>query len=135
VVGADWGERMLHIKAHWHDGGSRFTKTHPWSSHRSTLGETTVNHRYFQHLDRGKDPQEFRPPEFYFHGYGLYEGAMMHRARLKIDTDGLFEPSTAEWALNQALQSRLPLEKAKPMSFLAAFKSKSKPLLSFFRAR
>jgi hypothetical protein len=39
IVGADWDGRILHMKAHWADGGPRFTKTHPWSKIVQILGK------------------------------------------------------------------------------------------------
>jgi hypothetical protein len=81
VVGADWDDRLEHIKRHWMKGGPRLTKRHPWMAEKASLDHIDTE-LYFKDLAHGKRPDTTRPSKFFFSGYQVYEAAIWHRAKL-----------------------------------------------------
>ena len=130
IVGADWDHRLIHIKNHWHDGGPRMTRKHPWSHLRTAKASVhgTIVREYQEDLRQG-NPIKNRPTNMSFDGLEVYKAAMLHRgkrkadARRKDDLEGDLKKAPLRSHLNPAA------------SFFSHLASRTKMFLSFARAR
>jgi hypothetical protein len=129
VIGADWDHRLIHIKNHWHDGGPRMTKKHPWLKDRANLANLhNICPQYVGDLRRGKPIKE-RPWNMYFHGFQVYEAAIQHRAKRKAGGKLRDE-------MEVDLKKPALLSNANPAtSFFSHLASRTKMFLSFARVR
>jgi hypothetical protein len=126
IMGADWDHRLIHIKTHWHDGGPRMTKMHPWSNDRARL--KNVSPDYLERLRQGKAIQS-RHHEMYFHGFQVFEAALRHRATRTSQDKPLDDE------IEIVPDVKLMTKKKPAPSFFAHLATRTKPFLGIARAR
>ncbi|KAH8812276.1 hypothetical protein F5884DRAFT_898572 [Xylogone sp. PMI_703] len=125
-IGADWDHRVKHIKGHWHNGGPRFTKIHPWRCEKAKFSNSDME--YLQYLFRGKKVDKIhRPQTLNFKGSEFYESVIKHRIRLKQWP----ELGTTNVHVEQTNDYQVPSDFTKVPSLFSQLASRTKSFLTF----